>query len=403
MARRPDPIDRIAAFNQGRIPHLLALKYRKMAASPFAYFRGTNHMFHEDWHRASLLKRCPVTWLNGDLHLENFGTYRGDNRLVYFDLGDFDDGCLGPVFLDLARFLVGVHLATIDLGIQPKAAEELNRLFLESYRKTLLAGKARWIERRTASGLIGTLLHDLEKRSQADLLKKRTTGSGRRRRLRTDNGKTESLPPDEFKRVKRFMARFAEGRAMPEFFNLLDAGQRIAGLGTLGLRRYVVLIEGSGGRDGANLVDLKMQLGSTLARQVTIAQPHFAGEAERVVEIENRMQVVGPAFLTAVRIGRRSFTLRELQPSADKLDLAKARPDLATLSQVIEAMGELTASAQLRSSGRDGSATADTLIEFAADRSWPRMLRTVARDWAREIHRDWKAFRGSALAVEAQG
>ena len=58
----------------------------------------------------------PAVWLNGDLHIENFGTYRGDNRLVYFDIGDFDDGALGPLGRDLMRFLVGVHMAGHEMG-----------------------------------------------------------------------------------------------------------------------------------------------------------------------------------------------------------------------------------------------------------------------------------------------
>ncbi len=96
MPSRADPLKQIAAFNRGRNPELLALKYRKMAATPFGYFRGTNPLFHADWPGAAWLERMPAVWLNGDLHIENFGTYRGDNRLVYFDIGDFDDGALGP-------------------------------------------------------------------------------------------------------------------------------------------------------------------------------------------------------------------------------------------------------------------------------------------------------------------
>jgi uncharacterized protein (DUF2252 family) len=127
----------------------------------------------------------------------------------------------------------------------------------------------------------------------------------------------------------------------------------------LGLPRYVVLIRGSGRPDGAALVDLKCQIGSTLLPQLAQRQPRFRSEAERVVEIENRMQAVGPAFLTPVKIGGRSFTLRELQPSADKLDLAAIHPDAAALEAVVWSMGELTAWAQLRCAGRDGAATID--------------------------------------------
>ena len=83
-------IRRLTALDQGRLPALVARKYQRMAEDAFAFFRGSNHLFQADFPRG--LRHYPKVWLNGDLHLENFGTYRGENRLTYFDIGDFDDG-----------------------------------------------------------------------------------------------------------------------------------------------------------------------------------------------------------------------------------------------------------------------------------------------------------------------
>ena len=399
MPSRVDPLKQIAAFNRGRKPELLALKYRKMAATPFGYFRGTNHLFHADWPGAAWLERMPSAWLNGDLHIENFGTYRGDNRLVYFDVGDFDDGALGPLGRDLMRFLVGVHMAGHEMGFGARRANELGRLFLAAYRAALIDGKARWIERRTAGGVIGELLIKLERRTQADLLAKRTVLKKGKRRLRTDTGKALALDAAERARVAGFMKRFAQDRAHPRFFKVLDVAQRVAGVGALGLRRYVVLVEGDGGREGAALIDLKTQNGSTLMPRLKQLQPKFGSEAARVVAIENRMQAVGPAFLTPARIGGASFTLRELQPSADKLDLSITHPDRSAFEAVIESMGELTAWAQLRCAGRDRATDIDGLMAFARNAGWSRPLIALANDWAAAIFQDWHAFRDSKLAA----
>jgi uncharacterized protein (DUF2252 family) len=401
MPSRPDPLKQIAAFNKGRNPELLALKYRKMAATPFGYFRGTNHLFHADWPGATWLERMPSVWLNGDLHIENFGTYRGDNRLVYFDIGDFDDGALGPLGRDLIRFMVGVHMAGHEMGFGARRAGQLNRIFLGAYRAALIEGKAHWIERRTARGVIGELLVRLERRTQADLLAKRTVIRKGKRRLRIDNGKALALPADERARVAAFMKRFADGRAQPGFFKVLDVAQRVAGVGTLGLKRYVVLVQGDGGRDGAALVDLKTQNGSTLIPRLKQRQPKFASEAARVVAIENRMQAVRPAFLTPARIAGRSFTLRELQPSADKLDLSTCHPDRASFEAVIAAMAELTAWAQLRCAGRDRATDIDGLMAFARNAGGSRALVPLAADWAAAIFEDWPGFRDSKLAAWA--
>ena len=402
MPSRADPLKQIAAFNRGRNPALLALKYRKMAATPFGYFRGTNHLFHADWPGEAWLERMPSAWLNGDLHIENFGTYRGDNRLVYFDIGDFDDGALGPLGRDLVRFMVGVHMAGLEMGFGPRRANELNRIFLSAYRAALIDGKARWIERRTAGGVIGELLVKLERRTQADLLAKRTTIRKGKRRLRTDNGKALALAAEERARVVGFMKRFAEGRMHPGFFKVLDVAQRVAGVGTLGLKRYVVLCQGDGGHDGAALIDLKTQKGSSLIPRLKQRQPRFGSEAARVVAIENRMQAVGPAFLTAARIAGGSFTLRELQPSADKLDLSITHPDRAAFEAVISAMGELTAWAQLRCAGRDGATDIDGLTAFARNADRSRPLIALAKDWAAAIDEDWRGFRASTLASWAE-
>jgi uncharacterized protein (DUF2252 family) len=90
MATRTKLLDRIARFNHGRDPERLALKFEAMQKSAFAFFRGTCHLFCEDWPATSRLNDTPVVWVCGDLHIENFGTYKGDNRLVYFDIADFD-------------------------------------------------------------------------------------------------------------------------------------------------------------------------------------------------------------------------------------------------------------------------------------------------------------------------
>ena len=67
-----------------------------MRKSAFAFLRATCHLFYEDLPKSPLLRKVPPVWACGDLHLENFGSYKGDNRLVYFDLNDFDEALLAP-------------------------------------------------------------------------------------------------------------------------------------------------------------------------------------------------------------------------------------------------------------------------------------------------------------------
>ena len=83
-------IKRIKKFNKNREPELLKLKYEALAESPFRFFRGTCHLFYEDLPQKSFILNSPKAWICGDLHLENFGSFKGDNRLAYFDMNDFD-------------------------------------------------------------------------------------------------------------------------------------------------------------------------------------------------------------------------------------------------------------------------------------------------------------------------
>ena len=99
---------RLDRYHRGREPERLAIKYRKMAQDPLAFFRGSPNLFYEDWKGK---RDGPRVWLCGDLHLENFGTYRGDNRCTYFDFNDFDEACLGPVAWDLTRLLTSMAIA----------------------------------------------------------------------------------------------------------------------------------------------------------------------------------------------------------------------------------------------------------------------------------------------------
>jgi uncharacterized protein (DUF2252 family) len=93
----------ITAFNMGRDPERLNMKYRLMRASPFAFLRGTCHLFYKRLQAGGVLVQAPATWISGDLHVENFGSYKGDNRLVYFDINDFDESCLAPSLFEIVR------------------------------------------------------------------------------------------------------------------------------------------------------------------------------------------------------------------------------------------------------------------------------------------------------------
>lgn len=377
--------DRIEAFNKGRDPERLALKYRKMSVDALAFFRGTAHLFYEDWPADKTLARAPLAWLCGDLHLENFGTYRADNRLTYFDCNDFDEGCLGPAAWDVARLLVSV---AIECGEREYKAKETRALCLRvasSYAEALGQGKPRWTEEETSTGIIRELFVGLESRTPVKYLNSRTVLEKRKRRLNVENGKALPATAADRAAVGAFMEKNTE-------FRCVDVARRIAGNGSLGVPRFVILAEDSS--RNPFLLDMKQgAVPAPLRYGAPPEQPKWKNEAERVVGVQGLVLAMPPAFLRAVVFGGRGWVLRELLPSEDRVDVAGATD--AAFREYAATLGAVAAWGQLRASGRKGAANGDALVEWRVP---SERLVEFAADYARQVATDWKAFRGALAA-----
>ena len=385
-------IREIQAYNAGRDPERLALKYQKMRSSSFGFLRASCHLFYARLPKTELFKAAPLTWICGDLHLENFGSYKGNNRLSYFDLNDFDEAALAPASWELLRMLTSLLVGAESLSIQSSDSRALCSIFLSSYAGTLAAGKAYWIESETAQGMIRALLVGLTNRKRVDFLQSRTLLKGKKRVLKLDGKKALAISDPQRKAVTDFMARFAKTQTQPEFFKVLDVARRIAGTSSLGVNRYVILVAGKGRPDGHYLLDLKQALGSSVAPQLLSLQPQWPSEAHRIVEIQRRMQAVSVALLQPVRLGEDSYVIRELQPHEDRVSLDRAHQTLEELELVVRNMGQILAWAQLRSAGRQGSAIADDLIAFGLRKKWKEKLLTTARSCAVQVKKDAAVF-----------
>ncbi len=387
-----DPVRTIRAFNAGRDPERLALKYDAMRKSSFAFLRGSCHLFYDRLPATRLFTKAPAAWLCGDLHLENFGSYKGDNRLVYFDLNDFDEALLGPVTLDLVRAITSILVGADTLHASADDAAVLCKGFMDAYTQAMLDGKARWVERDTAHGPVRRLLDELQHRERPAFLDTRTVRKGKRRLLRTDGKKALPADAEQRSKVAALLEAFAASQPHPEFYTVLDVARRIAGTGSLGVSRYVILVQGKGSPDANYLLDLKQALPSALTAHVATHQPDWATHAHRVVGVQRRMQAVSMAFLQPLKWRKRSYVLRGLQPSEDRVVLDRSSQSLGELDGTLRTMGQLTAWAHLRSSGRSGSATADALQDFASGRKWRRNLMAAAQECAAACTKDWKAF-----------
>jgi uncharacterized protein (DUF2252 family) len=395
MAAAQNAVELLIRHDAGRAPDLLAMKYAKMATDPFIFLRGACSLFYDALPDDQLFSKPPLAWACGDLHFENFGSYKGDDRLVYFDINDFDEAALAPCSWDLVRLLTSVLCGAGMLRATEDEAIGACRSMIQAYRDALSRGKPLWVDRDNVDGPVADLLEGLKQRKREDFLDQRTLKRKGKRSLNVGSGKALPTDPAQRQRVEAFMTAFAATQDQPNFYNVIDVARRIAGTGSLGVERYVVLVEGKGAPDGCYLIDLKQarpsSLISALAR-IKIAQPLMADEAMRVVAAQRRMQAVDHAFLQAVMIGGEAYILRGLQPSEDRLDLGSWSREAKPFSQTTSAMGRILAWDQLRAAGRQGAANADELVVFAQSPAWQDEILEAARMMRDVTRQQWQAF-----------
>ena len=370
------------------------MKYELMATSPFVFLRGTCHLFVADLARTGEPMRSPLTSVCGDLHFENFGAYKGDNRLAYFDINDFDEATAAPCGWDVVRFLTSLMVGAKTLGVGKSDALYLCNAFLGWYAQELATGKPRWLERNLARGMVRNVLAGLTLRKRAALLAKRTETHRKSEPVLKVDG-IYALPVSDSDRAKvtLALATFAAKQSNPRFFRVFDVARRIAGTGSLGIERYTILIEGKGAPAGYYLLDLKHQPGSALTPYTPGQKSPWAGEAARVIALQRRMQAISPAFLNEICIGDRSYVLRELMPREDRLDLDQWNGRLQRLEYVASRMGALAAWSHLRGAAWQDTGPREALIAFGADTRWQAAALDYAWQYAETVKQDWKLFR----------
>jgi uncharacterized protein (DUF2252 family) len=401
LTHSPSDVDAIFAYNAGREPERLAMKYAKMALSPFVFLRGACHLFYEALPDSPPLRDAPLAWCCGDLHFENFGSYKGDDKRVYFDINDYDEAALAPATWDLVRLLTSLQCGADALHATAAEARSVSQSCLEAYRHALIDGTPYRVERENSSGLVNQLLTALQERKRAGFLDKRTLLKDSRRSLNVDGVKVLAASDAQKQSITEFMDRFATRQQNPAFFQLLDVGRRVAGTGSLGLERFVVLVEGKGSPDGNYLIDIKEAKPSAMLPRLArmgIVQPSWPDEASRIVTVQKRMQASDHDFLQPVNLAGLPCVLKALQPSEDQVAISAWGKKLDRLEEVVDTMGRILAWDQLRAAGRDGSAGADELAAFAHREDWMTPMLDTAAALTSTTLQQWQDFT-AALSV----
>lgn len=383
----------IQAFNQQRDRENVRKKYSKLADDAFSFFRGTCHLFYHDLPSNLTIRTVPNVWICGDLHLENFGTYKGDDRQIYFGINDFDESSLAPCTWDLARLSTSIFLASDNLELEQVVAIGLVQSYLTSYSNALATGENTVTIKEDTGGAIAELIDSLQDRKRVDLLNERTEIINELRHLKFDKDKILKIDKQRREDLIQVINKWAKTQSQPEFFEVLDVGFRLAGIGSLGLDRYLILVAGKGSPERNYLLDFKQQPNSALQPYLTSPQTQWTNQATRVMTVQQMVQSSPPALLAAIEYNNSSYLLRELQPTADKLSLKASKRKLSHLRKSIEIMAQVTASSHLRSSSKLGASSAKDLIDFGSNLDWQQQILIYAQNYADRVRLDYHSFK----------
>ena len=347
-------VDEIVLFNAERKRSLVAVKYARMAESAFAFFRGTDHLFARRWSQFRPSEACPSVLACGDLHLENFGAYETDDGDFRFDINDFDEALVAPANFDLVRCAASILLAGEVWKIPAAHASALVLDYLNAYRAAVAtaadSGQIGQVTSGKGTGPIWELLGDTASGEQTTLLDRHTEQHHHGdRTIRRSADRHPEASDRAVKLVREAVQEYGKSQPKPAAYRVLDVTGRIMGIGSLGVRRYTVLVAGGGTDDTNRLLDVKEAAPCSVLAASNCPQPEFGGnDAERVVRAQRQLQSKPPRGLATLDIDGRHFRVRETVPDENrsKLDRLQSSPD--KLRGAAAVAGQLTAWSQLR-------------------------------------------------------
>ncbi|HEX7416635.1 MAG TPA: DUF2252 family protein, partial [Steroidobacteraceae bacterium] len=304
---------------------------------------------------------------------------------------DFDEATLAPCAWDLLRLLTSVQIADDLSGAAERDRRIHSDVLLASYRRTLSAGRALWVERKVARGEIRKLLKVAASRDQGELLRERAKRvDARNWRLRLDGRHALPLHDGDEPRVRALLKAFSAQLGAPRELRLIHAARRIAGVSSLGLERYVAIVRSAGG--DPLLLDMKAAINPTLSLQHQTAMPAWRTAAERVVAVQQLLQAAPPEPLAAVALADHSFIIRELQPQQDQIGVSKILRSRSGLHEFLADIGEIVAWSHLRGAGRWGADTVEDLMAFGTDTRWTPTLERCVRGAAHKMRQTYRRF-----------
>jgi uncharacterized protein (DUF2252 family) len=403
-ANRADPVQQIVRSHEGRLAWLIPIRVGRMVASPYGFLRGTAGVMAAD------VAGLPATGIQpvicGDAHLGNFGFYASPELDLVIDLNDFDEAHPGAWEWDLRRLVTSIWVAGRQNGSSEAQCESSVASCVAAYRNEVrfLANEPlllrsyqrldvdRLHETATEKSLRGEIARAVKRarsRTSDRALPRFTTTRDGRRFIVDEPPLITRVPKAEADRIAAALDDYLTTLA-PHWsrvlggYTLVDIAYKVVGVGSVGLRAYVALLEGSSA-DDVVFLQLKQAQRSVLARFVHGDSAWHAHQGQRVVEYQQALQTVSDPLLGWTTIDALQYYVRQFRNM--KGTVALDAIDAPALTDYAGIVGHLLAKGHARTSG------ASMIAGYVgASDNLDRSLCRFARAYADQTEADHRAL-----------
>jgi uncharacterized protein (DUF2252 family) len=424
-ACKHEPLKLLRDSMRGRVPRLVAIKYERMAANAFGFFRGAVPIMAADL--ACHPNTGITTQLCADAHVLNLGAYEASDGRMVFDINDFDETVRGPFEYDVKRLATSLILAGRGAGIKRSARRDAVLHFAQQYCRmmhvfatmpvveiaryqihrlaktepmpAILAQAARSTPQRLLRALTepasdSARIHGARKGSDGSIAAKAVGSADQERIFRSEPPLLERLTAKEAATVLAALGPYArtlqpERRHFLEQYSPQDVAFKVVGTGSVGLRDYVIYFEGLSRPHGTDplFLQIKEEAASAYAPYLPEGSGH-THQGHRVVDGQRAMQLTSDPFLGYTTIDGRDFLVRQLNDHKASLDLKELTA--GSLLGYADLCGELFA----RGHARAGDPVTIAAYLGTSNR-FDRAILGFARAYADKTEKDWTALRRS--------
>jgi uncharacterized protein (DUF2252 family) len=363
-------------------------KFRKMASSPFAFYRGSAALFYRDIRDGDddpfLDERTSRVWIQGDLHCDNFGTYMNSAGVLVFDVNDFDESYVGAFTWDLKRLAASLALLGYQKALADDAITRMIETVLRSYARQVEAFAAGETERdfaltlATTDGVLRDILGAARLQTRLAMLEEFTTIESFDRRFGGSDGSMQRLDSSTQADVDQAFQAYLE--TIPESkrdrrlsYRVKDTvGRRGVGIGSAGLPSYNVLMEGhTQALENDIIVYMKRSIPAAprLAVPDERVRTYFHDDAERTVISQRALQAYADPWLGNTTLHGAGYLVAEASPYTTDLDWDDFN-DLDEILQLLTYLGHAVAKVHCVSDEDSDQ----TLVPFSTDHAIAEVL-----------------------------